>query len=121
MRSGSDVSSELICQHSMSNEPVKCLDFLVFDDRVNFLTTGFSLSVSELPCSFESDFDAELLECLVFVFRPAAGFLATGGIETALDSLSDSLRTINSIKIRKSIRLSSHSPGTGRSTRFGGR
>lgn len=30
-------------------EPVKCFDFLVFDDRVNLRTTGFSLSVSELP------------------------------------------------------------------------
>lgn len=80
-------------EFAINHEPVKCFDFLVFDDRVNFRTTGFSLSVSELPWSFESDLDAdaELLECFLTPFRAAAGFFVTGGEESALDSDSDSL------------------------------
>lgn len=72
--------------------PVKCLDFLVLEDRVNFRTTFwvglFSISDSELALSFDSD---DLLAwddfCVFFLF---AVFLL-GGVESALDSVSESL------------------------------
>lgn len=51
----------------------------------------FSTSDSEIPFSFESDFDAEF--CFVGFFLGGA-FFVVAGVECALDSLSDPLESV---------------------------
>lgn len=75
--------------------PVKCFDLRVLDDLVNFRTTFdavlFSTSDSEFPISFVSDLTADEDPVLSKDFLPAAFLL--GGVESALDSDSDSLQS----------------------------
>lgn len=74
---------------------VKCFDLRVLDERVSFRTTFcaglFSMSDSEFPLSFDSDFDVEL-GCFggifLFIF---IDFRVVAGDESALDSVSESL------------------------------
>lgn len=89
------VKSSFVRHHSLCI-PVRCFDFRVLDDLVNLRTTFcaglFSMSDSELALSFDSDdllANDDFWAIFLFIdFRFA-------GVESALDSVSESLKVVN--------------------------